>query len=133
MTIPCAYAVTLILFLAADMAWLSTMTGRFYRPILGDLLLAKPNLAPAAAFYLLYPAGLMLFVVLPALRGGGAAHAAVWGALFGLFTYGTYDLTNQATLRNWSTTLTVVDVAWGTLLGAGAAAGATWITAWLTG
>lgn len=133
MTILCAYAVTLVLFLAADMAWLSTMTGRFYRPVIGDLLLAKPHLAPAAVFYLLYPAGLMLFVVLPALRGGGVAHAALWGALFGLFTYGTYDLTNQATLRNWSTALTVVDVAWGTILGAGAAAGATWITARLTG
>lgn len=132
MTIFSAYAVTLVLFLAVDMAWLSTMTGRFYRPVLGDLLLDKPNLAPAAAFYLLYPAGLVLFVVLPALRGGGVAHAAAWGALFGLFTYGTYDLTNQATLRNWSTTLTVVDVAWGIILGAGAAAGATWLTSRLT-
>ncbi|MHB1205746.1 MAG: DUF2177 family protein [Rhodospirillaceae bacterium] len=133
MTIPYTYVVTLILFLAADMAWLRTMTGRFYRPALGDLLLAQPNLAPAAAFYLLYPAGLMLFVVLPALRGGGVGHAAVWGALFGLFTYGTYDLTNQATLRNWSTTLTVVDISWGTILGAIAAAGATWIVARTTG
>lgn len=133
MTIACAYAVTLGLFLAADMAWLGTMTGRFYRPILGDLLLAKPNLAPAAVFYLVYPAGIMLFAVLPALRGGGPAQAAMWGALFGLFTYGTYDLTNQATMRNWSTALTLVDVGWGTILGAGVAAGATWITARITG
>lgn len=132
MTIVYAYGVTLALFLAADMAWLSTMTARFYRPIMSDLLLAKPSLPPAVAFYLLYPAGLMLFAVLPALRGGGVAQAAIWGALFGLFTYGTYDLTNQATLRNWSTTLTLVDVAWGTILGAGVAAGATWITGKLT-
>lgn len=133
MTIVYAYAATLVLFLVADMAWLSTMTGRFYRPVMGDLLLAKPNLPPAVAFYLLYPVGLILFVVLPALRGGGVAHAAMWGALFGLFTYSTYDLTNQATLRNWSMVLTVVDVAWGTILGAGVAAGAAWITQRLTG
>jgi uncharacterized membrane protein len=123
-----AYAATLVLFLAADMAWLTTMTRLIYRPVLGDVLLARPNLAPAAVFYLFYPAGLVMFVVLPALRGGGVTQAALWGALFGLFTYGTYDLTNQATLRNWSTMLTVVDVAWGTALGAAAAAGATWIT-----
>lgn len=133
MTIPFAYVVTLVLFLAADMAWLITMTGRFYRPALGDLLLAQPNLAAVAAFYFLYPAGLMLFVVLPALRGGGVGHAALWGALFGLFTYGTYDLTNQATLRNWSTAVTLVDVAWGTILGGIVAAGATWVVARLPG
>ncbi|MBX7199936.1 MAG: DUF2177 family protein [Rhodospirillaceae bacterium] len=127
MTIVYSYAITLALFLAADMAWLSAMVGRFYRPVMGDLLLAKPHPAPALLFYLLFPAGLTLFVVLPAVRGGGIAHAAIWGALFGLCTYGTYDLTNQATLRNWSPMLTIVDMAWGTLLSAGAAAGASWI------
>lgn len=129
MTLVYAYATTLVLFLVADMMWLGTMTGRLYRPVLGDLLLAKPNLPAAAVFYLAYPVGMVLFVVAPALRGGGVPQAAAWGALFGLFTYGTYDLTNQATLRNWSTVLTMVDVAWGTALGAFAAAGAAWITA----
>lgn len=127
MTIVYAYGATLVLFLAADFVWLSTMTARFYRPVLGDLLLAKPNMVAAAVFYLAYPMGLALFAVLPAVRGGGVAQAALWGALFGLFTYGTYDLTNQATLRNWSTTLTIVDMAWGTVLGGLAATGATWI------
>jgi len=121
-----------VLFLAADMVWLGTMTGRFYRPVLGDLLLAKPNLLPAAVFYLSYPVGLVIFAVMPGLRGGGVTQAAIWGALFGLFTYATYDLTNQATLRNWSSVLTVVDVAWGTILGAFAASGATWIAGRLT-
>ncbi len=129
MTLLCAYAATLVLFLAADMVWLGTMTGRFYRPILGDLLLAKPNLIAAGVFYFAYPLGVVIFAVLPALRGGGWQQAALWGGLFGLFTYGTYDLTNQATLRNWSTALTVVDMTWGAVLGAFAAAGATWITA----
>lgn len=128
-----AYIAALALFLAADMAWLGAMTGHFYRPILGDLLLAKPNLAAAGAFYFAYPMGLVVFAVLPALRGGGPMQAAMMGALFGLFTYGTYDLTNQATLRNWSTTLTVVDMAWGTILGAFAAAGACWMVARFAG
>jgi len=93
---------------------------------------AVANLLPAAVFYLSYPVGLVIFAVMPGLRGGGVTQAAIWGALFGLFTYATYDLTNQATLRNWSSVLTVIDVAWGTILGAFAASGATWIAGRLT-
>jgi len=127
-----SYLSSLLTFVACDMVWLGLMAPRFYRPILGDSALAGVNLPPAIAFYLLYPVGLVIFAVMPGLRGGGVTQAAIWGALFGLFTYATYDLTNQATLRNWSSVLTVVDVAWGTILGAFAASGATWIAGRLT-
>jgi len=87
------------------------MAERLYRPVLGDLLRPEPNLIAATLFYILYPIGLLGFAVLPAQEEGSAS-----GMMFGCFTYATYDLTNQATLRNWSTTLTVADICWGSLL-----------------
>lgn len=128
MTYALAYGAALVIFVAVDALWLGNVAPRLYRPILGDILLAKFSIAPAVVFYLLYPAGLVFFAVGPALKGGGLTTALLHGALFGLFTYATYDLTNQATLRNWSPLLTVVDIAWGTFLGAVSAAGAWWVT-----
>jgi uncharacterized membrane protein len=121
------YITTLILFLFVDMIWLGTMTERFYRPILGDILVDDVRMAPAIAFYFLYPVGLMIFAVLPALKSGNLINALLLGVLFGLFTYGTYDLTNQATVRNWTTGLTLVDMAWGGVLGGLTSAGTCWI------
>ena len=117
-----AYIATLVVFLAADMVWLGTMVNRIYRPALGDILSASVNFPPALVFYLIYPVGLVIFAVMPGLRSGSVATAAMYGALFGFFTYATYDLSNYATLRNWTLQVTVVDIAWGTLLGAMAAA-----------
>ena len=103
-------------FVAVDMVWLRIMVERLYRPMLGELLRPEPNLIAAAIFYLLYPIGLVGFVVLPAHAAGSGLRAFLFGAMFGFFTYATYDLTNQATLRNWSTTLTIVDICWGSFL-----------------
>ena len=122
MTYFAAYVSALVVFILADVAWLSTMVPRFYRPVLKDLLMPSVSLAPAAVFYLLYPVGLVVFAIGPALKNGGVFTAAAAGALFGFFTYGTYNLTNQATLRNWTTLLSIVDTAWGSTLGAIAAA-----------
>lgn len=124
-----AYVAALVVFILADMAWLTTMVPRLYRPALGDLLLPGVNVTPAAIFYLLYPVGLVVFAVGPALKSGGVFTAAAMGALFGLFTYGTYNLTNHATLRKWSALLSMVDMAWGSILGAITAAVAYWIVA----
>lgn len=133
MTSLIAYGSALVVFVLVDMIWLGTMAGRLYKPILGDIMAPQFNPAAAAVFYLLYPAGLVIFAINPALKVGSVSTALVYGALFGFFTYATYDLTNQATLRNWSTLLTVVDIAWGTVLGAIAAASAFWITSRLVG
>jgi uncharacterized membrane protein len=118
-----AYFGAFVVLGAADMIWLGVMANRFYRPSFGDIALAGVNLTPAIVFYLLYPIGLTIFAVSPALKSGTIGSAILYGALFGFFTYATYDLTNQATLRNWTLQLTVVDVAWGTILAALAAAG----------
>src|SRR3954470_18554261 len=116
------YLATLAVFVLADMLWLGTMASPLYRPTLGEIALPSVNLPPAFAFYILYPLGLIVFAILPALKGGTIHTALFYGALFGFFTYATYDLTNQATLRNWTFQLTLIDVAWGSTLAACAAA-----------
>jgi uncharacterized membrane protein len=127
-----SYVVTLATFAAVDMAWLGTMASRFYKPILGDIAIAGVNLFPAVAFYALYPIGLMIFAIEPALRAGSWLNAPIYGALFGFFTYATYDLSNQATLRNWTFPLTAVDIVWGTCLGALTSAVTFWVVSKLT-
>jgi uncharacterized membrane protein len=118
MTYVTGYLAALLTFFLADMAWLGTMAPRFYRPTLGDIAISGVNLAPAMVFYALYPVGLLIFATSPSLKSGSITTAVVYGALFGFFTYATYDLTNYATLRNWTLHLTLVDVAWGTILAA---------------
>jgi len=118
MTYLASYAAALVVFVISDMIWLGTMVSRFYRPILEEVLLPTVNLPVAIVFYLLYPLGLVIFAITPALKAGSTTTALLYGALFGFFTYATYDLSNFATLRNWTMQLTIVDIAWGTILGA---------------
>ncbi len=115
-TVIVAYCATLVAFVGIDFVWLSWAGDRLYRPILKDLLLEGFELAPAMAFYLVYAAGLVALAVRPGLEAGSLRLAAGNGAWVGLAAYATYDLTNQATLRNWTTSLTLADLAWGTLL-----------------
>lgn len=129
MTYIASYLVALATFVAADMVWLTTMAPRFYRPTLGDIAISGVNLPPAISFYLIYPVGLLIFAINPALKSGSISTAVLYGALFGFFTYATYDLTNHATLRNWTFQLTLVDVTWGTIL----AAITSVITFWVAG
>jgi uncharacterized membrane protein len=114
-----AYALTYVIvtpvFVLLDGAWLSFMGAALYKPALGDMLADKVRIVPAVVFYLLYPVGIEIFAIMPALRAGSVVHAAVFGALFGLFAYATYDLTNAATLRQWTTLITLADIAWGAI------------------
>jgi len=113
-----SYLATAVAFVAIDMVWLSLMAERLYRPVLGDILKPRPELGPAVVFYLIYTIGLFVFVVWPAQQAETPLRALLFGALFGCVTYATYDLTNQATLRNWSTALSIADIGWGTVLAA---------------
>lgn len=119
MHIAIAYALTLIVFAVIDTTWLGTMGDRLYRPLIGSMLAENFRLGPAIAFYGLYAAGLTAFAVLPGLAEGGRKKALLWGGLFGLFAYGTYDLTNLATLKTWSLKLSLIDMAWGVCVSAG--------------
>lgn len=111
-----AYASTAVVFLGIDFIWLSTISNSFYRNRIGSLLLDYPNLGIAGLFYLVYVAGIVHFAVMPAVHGASWATALVNGALLGLVAYGTYDMTNLATLKDWSVSVSVVDMIWGTAL-----------------
>lgn len=111
-----SYLATAVVFFACDVVWLTTTVGILYRPLLGDLLLEKFSLVPAVLFYLVFIAGIVFFAISPAIASARWMIALGHGALFGFFAYATYDLTNQATLKSWSATITVLDLAWGTVL-----------------
>ena len=111
-----AYIGALLAFLVLDGLWLGVLMSSTYKELLGTLMLAQPKWGPAIVFYLLYVLGVVFFVVLPALARGSARKAALSGALFGLVAYGTYDMTNWATLQGWSAQLALMDMAWGGLL-----------------
>jgi len=111
-----AYLITFVFFLVIDLLWLSRIARQFYRERLKGLLLDKPKTGAAVAFYALYVVGIVIFAVAPALDARSVLTALIYGSLFGLFAYATYDMTNYATLRNWPLAVTLVDVAWGTVL-----------------
>lgn len=106
-----------------DAIWLATMADRLYRPVIGSIMADKPDMRPAIVFYLLYVFGIVFLAVLPGLREGSLSRTLTTAAVFGLVAYATYDLTNQATLRVWSTQLTLIDLAWGTVVTTAAALG----------
>jgi uncharacterized membrane protein len=120
-----AWAVTFAVLLVIDMAWLGFVAKGMYQQGMGELMSPQPRLAFAALFYLLYPVGLLIFAVVPGVEAQSVMRAAVLGGLFGMFCYGTYDLTNLAVIRSWPLGLSFIDIAWGTLVsGVAAAAGA---------
>jgi uncharacterized membrane protein len=111
------FLAALVAMLAIDGVWLATMSQRFYKANIGHLMAASPNLPAAGVFYLIYISALVVLVVQPALKGGFSfGQIFIMGAMLGLGAYATYDLTNQATLKDWPVILTVVDLAWGTVL-----------------
>jgi uncharacterized membrane protein len=118
---PLAYAAAAFVMLGLDSVWLTLTANSLYRPRIGELMLDGFRPAPASAFYILYLFGILVFAVRPAFATGRWTTALVSGALLGLVAYGTYDLTNQATLKTWSTTITLADMAWGSVLTALAA------------
>jgi len=113
-----AYAGGLLLFLALDYLWLGHVARDFYAQQLGDLLRDPPQLGIATLFYLAYVAGIVFFAVQPALRGAGLWQAVLYGALLGLLAYGTYDITNLATIKGWPVAVSLADMAWGTFVSA---------------
>ncbi len=109
-----AYFCFLIPMLLIDSVWLFTMSKRLYAPRIGSLLADKPRLLPAAAFYLIYAFGAAVLVVVRMVGNQtGYLKTFLFGAILGVLAYATYDLTNQATMKEWPTLVTVVDLAWG--------------------
>ena len=123
-----AYFATIVIFLAIDFVWLKYVALGFYRSQIGHLMLDRPNLAIAAGFYLMYAVAVVVLAVLPALRANDWTIALIYGALLGMAAYGTYDITNLATLKSWPTLVSMVDWAWGTVLTGTVAALAFFVT-----
>ncbi|MEJ8853717.1 DUF2177 family protein [Variovorax robiniae] len=128
-----AYAVAAVIFLALDAIWLTTMADRLYRPALAHLMRESFDPVPALLFYALYFVGVLVFAVAPGLRDGAWSTALGRGALFGLIAYATYDLTNQATLKDWPWHVTLADLLWGSFVTAVAAGAACLLTAKFAG
>jgi uncharacterized membrane protein len=126
------YVAAALAMLGLDSIWLTLTANSLYRPLIGELMLDGFRPAPAIAFYALYLCGVVVFAIRPAFAAGRWTIALVSGALFGLCAYGTYDLTNQATLKIWSTTVTLADMAWGSILTALSASAGYWAAARLT-
>jgi uncharacterized membrane protein len=122
------YLIALPVFFAMDMLWLGIVARKFYQNQIGFLMKADVNWTAAIIFYLLFLAGLVVFVIEPAVAKKEWTRALWMGALFGLITYATYDLTNLATLKDWPMTMVVVDMLWGTVL-AGSVSVATYLVA----
>ncbi len=129
-----AYLAAGLYMAVVDSVWLTSMIN-VYRQNIGELLLPDGiRVAPAIAFYLLYIFGIVWFAVSPAIANGGSLQTALLnGALLGLVCYGTYDLTNQATLKVWPTFITLMDLAWGVFLTSTAAVAGTLAARWYAG
>ena len=119
-----AYVAAAVVFLVMDIVWLSMVSEAIYRPEVGAMLADNFFLPAAVAFYLIYVAGMVVLAAQPGYPDESIATAAVTGAVLGLVAYGTYDLTNLATLKMWSLKVTVIDMAWGTFVTACSSAAA---------
>ena len=129
-----AYIATGLAFAIIDSFWLRTMYTRLYKPEIGESMMRGGfRMGPAVAFYLLYILGMMIFAVVPGFAAGRWQVALLQGAMFGFFCYMTYDLTNHATMKIWSTKVTVFDIMWGTILTGSASAVGFYVTTLIFG
>lgn len=125
------YALTVPVFFIIDLVWLGVVAKGFYQKNLKYILSPDVNWTAAIIFYLMYIAGILIFAVLPGVAKDSVRHAALWGALFGFFTYATYDLTNLALLKDWPLNIVVVDILWGVVLCTVVATISFYIARWL--
>ena len=110
------YLITVPIFFIVDLVWLGVVAKSFYQKHLGYLMRPQVNWTAAILFYLLFIIGIVIFAVKPALEAQSGLRALAYGALFGFFTYATYDLTNLATVKDWPVIVTAIDLVWGTVL-----------------
>lgn len=116
------WVVAAVLFLVIDMVWLLWLGRSIYVSEIGEILRQPPNFSAAAAFYVLYVSGLMVMVIWPAVQAQSVSQALIRGAILGLIAYGTYDLTNLAVMKGFTTRIAIIDMIWGTVLTASVSA-----------
>ena len=123
-----AYISTAIVFGVMDAIWLRWAGPNLYGPVIGEIMAENFRIAPAAAFYLVYLAGMCWFAIKPGLESGQVSTALLNGAILGAVCYATFDLTSQAVFKVWATHISVADILWGTFVTGTSAAIATWVT-----
>jgi uncharacterized membrane protein len=116
-----AFALAAVFFAVIDLGWITLVVNRMYREQLGSIVLKKPRALAGVLFYVIYMAGLVYFAIGPTLAGGSVLAAIRDGALYGLFTYSTFDLTNWAVLKDWTLTVVIADIVWGIFISAAVA------------
>ena len=126
-----AYLLTTVVFFVIDILWLGLIARGLYNRYLGSILADQVNWTAAIIFYLLFIIGIFIFVILPAVEQQSYMKALIYGALFGFFTYATYDLTNLATLKDWPLPIVFIDIIWGAFLTASVSLSGYYIGLWL--
>jgi uncharacterized membrane protein len=126
-----SYLLTFVVFLMVDMLWLGVIAKNIYQKYLGGFLAENVNWTAAVIFYLIFVVGISIFAIYPAVNKGSVFNAIIMGALFGFFTYATYDLTNLATLKGWPLTIVFIDILWGTTLSAIVSFSGYYIVKWI--
>ena len=127
-----SYLLATLVFFAIDMVWLGFIAKNLYRKYLSGFLSDTINWKAAIIFYLIFIAGIFIFAIMPAVEKNSMTKAIIYGAMFGFFTYATYDLTNLATLKNWPLQIVFIDMAWGALLTALVSTAGFYIVKWIT-
>ena len=123
-----AYISAAIVFGVMDAIWLRWAGPNLYGPVIGEIMAENFRIAPAAAFYLVYLAGMCWLAIKPGLESGQVSTALLNGAILGAVCYATFDLTSQAVFKVWATQISIADIAWGTFVTGTSAAIATWVT-----
>lgn len=126
-----SYLLTFFVFLIVDMFWLGIIAKNLYQKYLGGFLTDRVNWTAALIFYFVYVVGISIFAIYPAVNKGSALNAIFMGALFGIFAYATYDLTNLATLKGWPLPIVFIDIFWGAVLSAIVSFSGFYIVKWL--
>ena len=111
-----AYGCAAITLMVLDVAWLNAVMGPLYQAELGEMIRGQPSFAASAVFYLLYGVGILVFAIMPGVDSTSLLRASLLGGFLGLLAYGTSELTNLATLKQWPLNLAVLNIAWGTFV-----------------
>ncbi len=125
------YLLTTVVFFAIDILWLGLIAKGLYNKILGHLLADQVYWTAAIVFYLIFIVGIFVLAIMPAVDKESFKYALIYGALFGFFTYATYDLTNLATMKGWPLKIVFIDIAWGIVLTASVSISGFYIMRWL--
>ena len=124
------YGLTAIVFFIIDIFWIGYVANDWYDKWIGHLR-GEVNWYAAIVFYAIFIMGILFYGVMPGLEKESAQHALFCGALFGFFTYATYDLTNMATLKNWPIKMVIIDILWGMFLSSSVSLAGYYIATWV--